>query len=235
MHRLKVFFVALMGVVVLSGFVSAMASAALPVILNAKSEVAKAVTFSGATVSTTTLAILKGSLNVKCGETKSQGEFEAGKPLGPFHIHFTKCTTNLGGTCTGLGDETGSILVLGIAHIVYDTLTPALGAAVLFLIEPTVHFSCVVAGITKLILVKGENLCLITPLKLLATEFTVKCEASTTTAGDPLEVVYWNEAGTEVNIKEGLLSSENDGTSFEMSSEAGSGSFTTAEQVEIMA
>jgi hypothetical protein len=234
MHRLKVFFVALMGVVVLSGFVSAMASAALPVILNKAKEVAGAVTFSGATVLTTKLAILGSSLQVECGETKSEGEFEAKKPLGPFHIHFTKCKTNLGGVCTGLGDETGSILVLGIAHIVYDTLTPALGAAVLFLIEPTVHFSCTVAGITELILVKGENLCLITPINSLATTFTVKCEA-TSTAGDPKEVVYWNEAGTEVNIKEGLLSSKNDGTSFEMSSESGSGSFTTATEVEIMA
>jgi hypothetical protein len=235
MHRLKVFFVALMGVVVLSGFVSAMASAALPVILNKAKAVAGAVTFSGTSTKETTLSILKESLKVLCGTTKSEGEFEAGKPLGPFHIHFTKCTTNLGGTCTGLGDETGSILVLGIAHIVYDTLTPALGAAVLFLIEPTVHFSCTVAGITKLILVKGENLCLITPINSLATTFTVKCEASKSTAGDPLEVVYWNEAGTEVNIKEGLLSSQNDGTSFEMSAEEGLGEFTTAEQVEIMA
>jgi hypothetical protein len=234
MYRLKVFAVALMGVVVLSGFVSAIASAALPVILNKAKEVAGAVKFDGATVSTTTLSILKSSLNIKCGETKTEGELEGKKPLGPFHLHFTKCTTNIGGTCTGLGDETGSILVLGIYHIVYDTLSPALGGAVLFLIEPTVHFSCTVAGITKLLLVKGEYLCLLTPINSLATTFTSKCEA-TSTAGDPKEVVYWNEAGTEVNIKEGLLCSENDGTSFEMSSEEGSLGITYSEQVEWMA
>jgi hypothetical protein len=234
MHRLKVLVVALMGVVLLSGFVSAMASAALPVILNAKKEVAEAVKFSGATVSTTTFTILKSSLNITCGEVKSEGEMESKKPEGRAHGHLTKCKTNLGGTCTGLGDETGSILVLGTFAIVYDTLTPALGAAVLSLIEPTAHFSCTVAGITKLILVKGETLCLGTPINSLTTVSTGKCE-TTGTAGDPKEVVYWNEAGTEVNIKEGLLASENDGTSYEMAAEEGSGSTTTAEQVELMA
>jgi hypothetical protein len=234
MHRLKVFVLVVMGVVVLSGFVSAIASAALPVILNKAKEVAGAVKFSGATVSTTQIQILKETLNITCGETKSEGEFEAKKPLGPFHLHLTKCTTNLGGTCTGLGDETGSILVLGIEHIVYDTLSPALGAAILYLIEPTVHLTCTVAGISKLELVKGEYLCLLTPINSLTTTFTVKCE-DTATAGDPKEVVYWNEAGTEVNIKEGLLVSQNDGTSFEMAVQEGSLSFTSAEEVEWMA
>ncbi len=229
MQRFKVLVVALMGVCVLSAFFVSIASAALPVILNSKKEVAGAVSFKGNTAKTTEFSILEGFAVTKCTNTKTEGGFEAGKPLGTFHLTFTGCTTSLGGTCTGLGDASGEILVLGTYHVVYDVLT-TLGAGVLFLLEH-VHYGCVVAGINKLILVLGQVLCLITPIIGLAKTFTINCLGE---KGDPKEVVYWNEAGTEVNIKEGLLASENEGVSYKMADQAGEGTFETSESIELM-
>jgi hypothetical protein len=229
-QRFKVLGLALMTVFALSAIVSAAASAELPVILNNKKEVAGAVKFTGNNTTKTELVKLNG-LKVECSGNTDEGEFEAKKPLGLFHIKFTGCKglVNLV-TCTGLGDTSGTILVLGTFHIVYDKLGTgeALGAAVLFLLEE-VHFSCSLT----LVRVKGEVLCLISPINKLAKKAKVTCEQS---GGDPKEVVYWNAAGSEVNIKEGLLASENMGA-FEMSAEGGSGEIetTSAEEVEIMA
>ena len=228
MQRFKILGLVLMAVFALSAVVSATASAELPVILTKAKVVAGAVKFKGTNTTTTKLVKLNGS-EVSCSGNTVEGEFEAKKPLGLFHIHFTGCKGPLATTCTGLSDAAGTILALGTIHIVYDKLGTGteLGAAVLFLIE-LLHFSCSIV----LILVKGELLCLITPINKLATVFTTKCEQEK--AGDPKEVVYWNDEGKEVNIKEGLLASESDGT-FEMSSQVGEGAITTAEEVEIMA
>jgi hypothetical protein len=203
MCRFKVTFVSLTSMCVVSALLASTAAAALPVILNNKKEAAGATKFAGNTAKTTNLTTLEGFGITQCTNTKTELEFEAKKPLGAFHIKYTGCTTNLGGTCTGLGDAAGERLVLGTFHIVYDSLA-TLGAAMLFLLEHG-HYACVIAGITKLLLVLGQYLCLLTPINALTKSLTVKCEKSAT-AGDPKEVVYWNEAGTEVNIKEGALS-----------------------------
>lgn len=150
--------------------------------------------------------------------------------LGPFHFHWHKCATNLGGTCTGLGDESGLTLALGTWHLVFDSLEP-LAAAILLLFEH-VHFACTVLGQTHLILVLGEMLCLITPTNTLTKKFKIKCEKGAS-AGDPTETMYWNEAGTLVEIT-GLLTSENEGATYKMSAESGELEVEASEEVEIM-
>ena len=196
----------------------------LPVILNAKKEVAGAIKFSG-TNKEAKFVKLNGN-EIKCTGSTTEGELEAKKPLGLFHIKFTGCTGPAGVACTGLGDKEKEILVLGTLHIVYDAITPTLGAAALFLLE-TAHFTCLVT----LIQIKGEVLCLISPINSLVKAAKVVCEQE---KGDPKEVRYWNDKGEEVNVKEGLLASENEKAS-EMTGEGGESEITFSEEVEIMA
>jgi hypothetical protein len=230
MQRLKLLGLALMAVFAMGVVVSASASAANGP-LNAEKKEPATTTFSGHAVATTTFTILEGFGETKCPEVLFEGSLSP--RLGPFHLHWHKCTTNLGGTCTGLGDEAGLILALGEAHLVWDSLEP-LGAAILFLLEH-VHYACTVLGSTKLILVLGEVLCLITPINSLTKKFTIKCEKGAK-AGDPAETMYWkdDESGTLVEIPEGLLASENEGVSYKMSAEAGEVPVETAQEVEIM-
>ena len=236
MQRFKIVGLALMAVFALGAVVSATASA-LPTLLEKnKKPVSVIEKFTGES-GKTNLVKLNGK-EVECATSTSEGQFEKESVLGPFHITFSNCTAKEGiitAKCTGAGDKTaGVILVLGEAHLVYDVLTPTLGAAVLFLI-PQFHFTCEAFGVKKLILVKGEVLCLIKPINTLAKHFEIKCEQS---KGDPLETKYWNEAGTEVNTLNGLLASESASTTeekFEMSGEEGSGLILTELEVEIMA
>jgi len=228
-HRLKILGLALMSVLALSVIASATASAALPTVLNEGGEVA-APKFEGTSGETEFAKLNKKAVN--CTASTAEGQFEKGKPLGLFHIHFTGCTSG-GGACTGEGDVEKQILVLGTFHIVYDKLLSegSLGAAILFLI-PRFHFTCIVAGLKVLILVQGEVLCLLKPINMLAKHFEVVCEQKE--KGDPGEATYWNDEGKAIDIKEGLLGEENTGK-FEMSSESGTGLILTAESVEIMA
>jgi hypothetical protein len=230
MQRFKLLGLALMAVFALGAVVSASASAALksPTPLNKNGVEPAAVTFSGNVKATTTFSILEGFGETTCPEVSFEGEIKS--LLGPFHIHWKKCTTNLGGTCTGLGDEAGLILTLGTAHLVFDSLEP-LAAAVLFLLEH-VHYACTVLGQTKLILVLGEVLCLITPTEVLTKKFKIKCEKGAN-AGDPKETMYWNEAGTLVEIPNGLLASEDEGVTYKMSAENGEVEAETAEEIKI--
>jgi len=233
MQRVKLLVFALLAVSMFSTVVAAAASAALPEILKEGRVTTRPLRFEGTSRLTTRLSTLGSSVEVTCPETRTEGEFEAARPLGPFHLDFKGCTTTAGGTCTGLGEETGIILSLGTVHIVYDKLGTGveLGAAVLFLIQNT-HFECTVLIVHKLILTLGQVLCLIKEINRLQKRATITCE-TTRTLGDPKEVTYWNDAEREVNIAEGLLSSENDST-FTMSAESGSGE-VESEEIEIMA
>jgi hypothetical protein len=233
MQRVKVLVVVWLGVVVLGAVASATASA-LPEILNSKKEVAGAVRSSGTSAKETSFSILKGIGVVKCTTTIYEGETKAKAPLGVFHIHWTGCKVNasgITGPCTGLGDTAEQILALGEFHIVYDSLKP-LGAAALDLLE-TVHFVCTVLGIETLILVKGESLCLGSPINALAKIGKLNCEAKS--EGDPAQVVYWNDEGKEVNIAEGLLGSEDGGKTFKMAAISGLAEGTASEELELMA
>jgi hypothetical protein len=240
MQRLKLIVLALASMLTLGVLLAGTAAAVLPTLLNAAKELVKAEKFEGTNKTNTELQILKGKA-IKCEESISTGELvenELGKEkfgyLGPFHITFNKCSAENGiAKCTGEGDAAGTILVLGETHLVFDSLSP-LGAALLFLISPRIHITCEAFSIKLLILVEGKVLCLITPLTL-AKEFTIKCERGAE-PGDPGETKYWDDAGNEVNIAEGLLSADtNEKTeTFVMSSQLGEGKIKSALEVELM-
>jgi hypothetical protein len=84
--------------------------------------------------------------------------------------------------------------------------------------------------------VKGELLCLVTVPGTKGSKVKFECEQ---TNGDPKEFTYWNNAGTEVKIPNGLLVAEGDGE-FKDSGQTASGEATvtndagTAEAVELM-
>ncbi len=194
MHRLKILGVALMAVFALSVVVSATASAAV-VILPEVAESWKGESGVGS------LEVLKGAAKIECKKDKSEGTFEATKPLGTFHIDFEGCKASIA-ACTGLGEAKEVILTLGTTHLVFDTLAAKLsenGVGVLFLVEPT-HFEC----LGKLFVVSGQLLCLIKPPEKLAKHFEIVCSKGKE-SGDPGETVYWNEEGKEVKMGEELL------------------------------
>lgn len=191
MQRLKILGVALMAVFALGAFVSATASAAVVVLPEVETK------WTGESAKGS-LEVLKGAAPIVCQKDKSEGFFEAKKPLGLFHIDFEGCKASIV-PCTGLGEAKEVILTLGTAHLVFDKLGTgeALGVGVLFLVEPT-HFEC----IGKLFVVEGQVLCLTTYGK--ANKFVIVCEKGKE-SGDPGEVLYWTEAGTEVKMGEELL------------------------------
>jgi len=200
MHRLKILGVALMAVFVLAAVASATASAAV-VVLPEKEEKWTGESGKGS------LEVLKGAAVVTCAKDKSEGTFEATKPLGTFHIDFEGCKASIV-ACTGLGEAKEVILTLGTTHMVFDKLAAKLsenGVGVLFLVETT-HFEC----LGKLFVVSGQVLCLIKPVEKLAKHFEIVCEKGKE-SGDPGETVYWNEEGKEVKMgEELLLTSENE-------------------------
>jgi hypothetical protein len=206
MHRFRILGVALMAVFVLGAVASATASAVgVEVLPLGKEEKWTGNSGSGR------LEVLKKADAVECKKEKSEGTFEANKPLGKFHIDFEGCkTTETGVTCTGLGEASGVILTLGSTHLVFDKLGAGaeLGVGVLFLVEAT-HFTCFIA----LIIVEGQVLCLIKPINTIVKHWEITCEkGKEKEAGDPGETLYWNETGTEVKMgEELLLSKENEG------------------------
>jgi len=201
------------------------ASAGLPTALPEK------VTLLG-TSSLTKLKTLAGTV-VECATNKDEGTFTSHGQLGPFKIDFETCKGTIAGiklTCTGLGEATGVILANGEFHLVYDKLGTgaALGVGILFLLSPEVHFECPAGG--TLVLVKGEILCLVTPVAAKVTTagvFAIKCEQ---TAGDQTEVYFTNAGAT---VKPLALSSFAGGT-FESSGEEGLASLHPSVESEIM-
>jgi hypothetical protein len=230
MRRLTTIGVAAIAVLVL-GAMTATTSFALPTLKPNE----KAIVIKTEKGSQTELQTLGASVKVTCETQKSESEFPAKSVLGPFHISFEKCKGEIGGisagTCTGSGDASGTILSLGEAHLVYDSLT-VLGAAVLFLVNET-SFECK-SIVTLKAVVKGSVLCLITPINSSANPHTLKCEEE---KGDPKETTYWNDAGVAQTTL--LLTSENGGA-FKDSAEGGEASLKSfiagkEEKIEIIA
>ena len=164
-------------------------------------------TFTGKAAGATLLQITGGTIEpLDCETAPSEGGEEAGKPLGPFHIHFTKCTTKSGGTtvtCTGLSEAAGIILVLGTWHLVFDEKSPELLTAMLFLLETT-HYNC-----SALVLVEltGSVLC----LELKVTEQSVTHSFHCIqTSGVQSETKYFTSTGAEATA--GLKCSVNHAT-----------------------
>jgi hypothetical protein len=187
MGRAKLLGLALVAVFAASIAMTAVASAAnLPENLPTSTER----TWKGEAEEKTELETVSGS-KVTCTGAGAEGNEEAGKPLGSFHITFSGCAS-LGQSCTGLGDTTaGTILVLGTWHLVFDKKTPELLTAVLFLIEH-VHFSC---SALVLVEVLGSVLCLELKVTEKSTTHLFHCIQS---KGVQEDKSYFNEAGTEV-------------------------------------
>lgn len=204
---------------------------ALPTVLIGNSE--QLITYADTSTGQTVLETV-GTL-VRCGKAFSEGTLEASKPLGPFHIHFKECKGEAGGgsaSCTGEGEESGVILVLGSDHLVYDTLKTSLseaGVAILFLVG-AVKFSCASGLINVEVRLGGMVLCLISNPIALTKIFEFHCKA--VAAGKPEESKYYNAAGTLVPIGT-LLFSLNGGTPTE-AVEVGSGLIEFSEDVLIM-
>jgi hypothetical protein len=226
MQRLKVLILAAMAVFALGATMAASAYAGVEA-LNLENKAATA-TFKGSSEKETKLSTLGKELEVKCGKTVSEGTLEAGGKLGAFHLHFEKCSTSLGGECTGLGDTAGTILTLGTQHLATNsTLTVGY---MLFLTEH-LHFTCTVFGIAKLFLVLGEQLCQIEPINVFTTTFTITCKKGAE-RGDPSVTSYENDKGEAATLTNALQSSEGD-TTETMSAEEGSGEVMVTPDVKL--
>lgn len=233
MQRVKLLGLTVMTALALSALAAGTAFGAVG-ILSKTGQTVLGFKFSGTSKKETLFTILKGFGVTKCAEVETEGEQEGTGLLGSFHLHWKGCTTNLGGTCTGLSDAAGTLLGLGTWHLVFDKLSSegSLGVAILLLIEQF-HFTCEGGFVPKtLVLVSGQSLCLI-PINVLSTKLAITCEKGRE-KGDPGETVYWNESGTKVEMGEGgLLASENEGAQT-MAALEGSIETTTSEEIEIM-
>jgi hypothetical protein len=134
-----------------------------------------------------------GTHPIKCEAATATGTEEAKKPLGSYHITFTKCKTEEGGLqvpCNSEGDAKETILNLGGWHLVLDQETPELLTATLFLSETT---KIVCGGIAK-IEVKGSVLCLDLALLTGGKHYLFHCKEK---AGVAEERTYLNAGDKE--------------------------------------
>jgi len=226
MRQLKVLGLALVALLaVAAAFAGSASAVSLPEVLGG----AAPTELTGKSVGVSKLTTLAGT-SIECAEANADGELEANRLLGPFHIHFGKsCEAVIGGVkvgkCNTTGDSAGIILVLGTYHIVVDVNTPELGAAVLFLVNET-PISC---ALGNTVTVKGSVLCLIEkPLESNATH-TFNC---TQTSGTANEREYYTGSG-ETKAKTSLLSKLNAGA-FEEAGEAAKATVTFPAAVTIM-
>jgi hypothetical protein len=164
MSRFKVIGAALMAILALSAFAVAMASAAEPT----KMLPSAGVTFTAKSGPGTLLTI--GGSEVKCTSSLGSGTIDTTN-LGNFHTEFSGCKAELKGfkpTCTGEGDSSGKILLLGTFHYWLATLGKALVGALVFLIAQF-HFTCELLGQKQLIIVLGCAAALAEPTETLTT------------------------------------------------------------------
>jgi hypothetical protein len=210
MKFVKLFGAALVAACAIVAVVAASAFA-LPTILPEGAQ-----NWTGAATSRTKLARQGGLAAVECGRAKGEGNTQAGKPLGEYHITFEECAA-AGGACTGLSDRAGTILALGEWHLVFDTLKAQLseaGVAILFLVNE-VHLECNIPLLGKqleTVFSGGMVLCLVENPTALTKTFEFKCKEKGT--NKPELTKYYNNAGALVNIT-ALKSSENEGTQAE--------------------
>ena len=216
--------VALMAVFALSALASTTASAAVVVLPEVEEK------WTGES-GKGTLETLKALASVVCQKDKSEGTFEAKKPLGLFHITLEGCKAGGLVACTGLGEAKEVLLELGTFHLVFDKLGKALseaGVGILFLLEP-IHFEC--GG--KLFAITGQLLCLIKPVNTKAKHFETTCERAKE-VGDPGEIIYWNEKGEEVKMGENLLLTSENGGAGQMTSNLTTALLLATKEVELM-
>jgi hypothetical protein len=109
-----------------------------------------------------------GGSETKCEKAAGTGEVKT-LNLGNFHTEFSECKAELGGlkpTCTGEGDTSGKILLLGTFHFWLATLGKALVAALVFLLAQ-LHYTCELLGQKQLIIVLGCAAALAEPTEKL--------------------------------------------------------------------
>lgn len=190
------------------------------------------VTFKGKAEKRMSLGILGVANLVECGATEVEGSTEGNGKLGRFHVTASKCKTNVGGTCTGLGDVSGSILTGGTWHLVFAKLGTGveLDAGMVFLVEHA-HFTCTVLFASKLVLLLGEVICLITPTNTLSRTAKITCQHGAED-GDPALVTYWNEEGKKVELTNPLKAAEDERTEA-MASEEGESEVEFTEAVQL--
>jgi hypothetical protein len=219
MKRFRLLGVALLALLALGAFASASASAlVLPGFLTHQES------FTGKSTGAEPELELSSGAKVKCKTAPSEGTGEAGSDsLGAFHIHFTGCEqTALKHECHSTGDANGVILVLGIWHLVYSSVSP-LVVANLFLVEHF-HFEC---SALASILVLGSVLCPVVDNGTSHATWVFNCKQA---KGVQEQKTYWNDAGTEVTS--GLKCSVGEGAEAECGEQA-AGEVTFNESVSI--
>jgi hypothetical protein len=184
MTRIKFLGPSLIAVLALFALASTSASAA--------EEKTKMLPESGVTFTTkggeASLGILGLTNKIVCKKEKGTGTIESAN-LGKFAMDFEECRLGTE-ACTGFNEVGGVILLKGTFHfwLAFETLNgvaETLVGALVFLLEQ-VHYTCVVAGLNWLFLVKGCIAALATPLNTLASVTKVTFAASGGVAGDPL-------------------------------------------------
>lgn len=159
---------------------------------------------------------------VKCKKDTGSGEFTTGN-LGTYKVLFEGCTGEFGTTCTGVGDEPGTILQEGTVHYVLALLglTETKLVAALAGLVKEFHFTCSVIGLEILVLVRGCIAALAEPTeKLTKTTKDVFLFDTSETSGDPdIEQILMENATKEIECK---LESSISGGAFESSALKGS-------------
>jgi hypothetical protein len=212
MRRLMLLFSALVAVVAFGATVS---TAAFALVVQLPSE-ATARNFTGKSDGTENPKFeTTKKTSVVCTSSPGKGTEEAnGKPLGEFTIEFKGCKgheSGLEAPCKGLGQAAETIVVTGTWHLWYDSLSPSLGVATVFLLNE-VHFECTFI-VTKLYKVKGNVVCLDLEPTVSMKNHLFHCLQK---EGVAEEKTYWNESGAEQKAQ--LLQSLNGGA-FEESAE----------------
>jgi hypothetical protein len=103
--------------------------------------------WKGKAIGATLVSTVGGQL-IRCVAATATGTLEfPTKTLGEYHAAFEKCEEpSTGVHCTGVGDETGTILAFGTWHSVVDVNSPELHGAILFL-PGEVSFKCSIVPI----------------------------------------------------------------------------------------
>jgi hypothetical protein len=157
-----------------------------------------------------TLSILGLSTSVLCKKDKGSGTVDSAN-LGKFTLDFEECTT---GTtiCTGTGEANGVLLLKGTYHfwLALETLNGVANTLVgaLVYLPEEYHYTCVVAGLNQLYLLKGCVASLATPLNTLTA--VTRDTFATTAAGDQLITQVLPQEATQL-IECVLLTSINGG------------------------
>jgi hypothetical protein len=165
MSRTKLFGVCVVGVLVLFALTASVAAAEEKTKMLPESGVS--FTSKGGAGSFNQVGAI---FNLKCKKGKGTGSIESAN-LGQYKTDLEECTDSLGGTCSGAGEASGVILNNGTYH--FWLAKESLGGVntlvgALVLLPEELHFTCVDAGINNLVLMKGCDAALATPLNTLA-------------------------------------------------------------------